>query len=336
MNFTKRCWVISSVVAALVAGSGAASAADEATATVLFNDAKRLVTAGKYAEACPKFEESQRLDPGIGTQFNLADCYEHVGRSAAAWALFQDVAASSRAAGQAPRAKVADQRAAALEPKLSKLTIVAPKDVTGLEVRRNGELLGGVLWGNAIPVDPGSYTIEASAPGRKKWSSVTTVGPNAAQVTVTIPELAVADAPPAPAPAVVAPAASPAQASPSPDADTHSRGQTQRTVALITAGAGLVGVAVGSVFGVESFSKHSTYTSECQGTQCTAAGVSDHDSAVSAGNVSTIAFVAGGALVAVGGVLWFTAPKGAPASTAVRVTPLVGSATAGLSLGGGW
>jgi serine/threonine-protein kinase len=335
MNRTKRWWVISSVVAALVTGSGAASAGDEAAATVLFNDAKRLIAAGKFAEACPKFEESQRLDPGIGTQFNLADCYERIGRSAAAWALFQDVAAASRSAGQAQRARVADQRAAKLEPKLSKLTIVAPKGVTGLEVRRNGELLGGVLWGNAIPVDPGSYTIEASAPGRKKWSSVTTVAGNADQVTVTIPELDAAEAPPAAAPAAVAPAASPAPASSSP-AETHDRGQTQRTIALITAGAGLVGVAVGSVFGIESFSKHSTYTQECVGSQCTAAGVSDHDSAVSAGTVSTIAFVAGGALVAVGGVLWFTAPKGTPASTALHVTPVVGSTTAGLSFGGGW
>ena len=81
---------------------------------------------GKHADACPKLEESQRLDPGIGTQFNLAVCYEQVGRTASAWSTFLDVAGAARAAGQTEREKVARQRATALEPRLIRLTITAP------------------------------------------------------------------------------------------------------------------------------------------------------------------------------------------------------------------
>jgi hypothetical protein len=330
------------LVSAIIAQSAfctLASANDPATATMLFNEAKRLASAGSYVEACPKFEESQRLDPGIGTQYNLADCYEHVGRTASAWAMFQDAASAAKIAGQAARADVAHHRASALEAKVPKLTIVAPKNATGLEVRRNGELLGSVLWGNAIPVDPGSYTIEASAPGKKRWSSVATVGPNGANVTVTIPSLEDADLPVGAAPVPessfepAAQAAPPASESP---ALPHSA-SAQRTASAVVASVGVVGIGIGAYFGVESFSKHSDYVSHCSGGFCDATGLSGHADAVTAGNVATVAFLAGGALVATGAVLWFTSPKtSSTTGTGVRVVPLVAAGTAGLSVGGGW
>ena len=84
------------------------------------------MSAGKYDDACPKLEESQRLAPAIGTKFNLADCYEHTGRLASAWAAFLSVAASAKNANQGAREKAARDRAAALEPKLSRLAVVVP------------------------------------------------------------------------------------------------------------------------------------------------------------------------------------------------------------------
>src|ERR1041384_3277172 len=89
---------------------------DEASARVLFVEARRLAAAGDYAGACPKFEDSFRLNPGIGTNFNLADCLDHAGRIASAWARSLDVAAATKLAGQPEREQVARQRAAALEP----------------------------------------------------------------------------------------------------------------------------------------------------------------------------------------------------------------------------
>jgi serine/threonine-protein kinase len=337
------------LVAAIVAGAstqaGIAHANDSATATMLFNDGKRLMGEGQFAEACPKLEESQRLDPAIGTQFNLADCYDHVGKTATSWALFVDVASSLHASGDTRREKVARERAAALEPKLSKLTILAPKNVTGLEVRRNGEVLGGAVWGNAIPVDPGSYTIEASAPGKKKWSSVAAVGPNGAAVTVTIPELVEpASADPVAVPVTTtttttpnasAPPASEAATTTTPDTTPASSGSTQRTLALVAGGVGVVGLGLGSVFGLQAFSKQSDSKSHCVGTVCDAEGVAAHDDAASAGTLSTIMFGAGLAFVATGAVLWFTAPK-AQKSASLRVAPTVSQSSGTIMLSGRW
>lgn len=329
------------VALSIGAWSSVAAANDPATATMLFNDAKRLASAGSYVDACPKFEESQRLDPAIGTQYNLADCYEHTGKTASAWAMFLDVASAATASGQPARAQVATQRAAAIESKVSKLTIAAPKTATGLEVRRNGELLGSVLWGNAAPVDPGSYTIEASAPGKRRWSSVATVGPNGAHVTVTIPPLEAASAP-APVPSAPFPPAT-AVASPAPPAlaegptavDEKPRGDGQRVAGMIVSGAGIVGLGASAAFLILSVAKHSDYTSHCAGDLCDAQGVSSHNDAVTDGNVATGTFIGGGILLAAGLALWLSAPKSHP-TAAWQVAPAIGPGHAGLSLTGSW
>jgi hypothetical protein len=86
----------------------------EAAATALFDDGRKLMAEHKYADACPKLAESQRLAPSGGTLLNLADCYEHTGQTASAWVSWKDVAARASAAGKADVEKRALARAAAL------------------------------------------------------------------------------------------------------------------------------------------------------------------------------------------------------------------------------
>jgi hypothetical protein len=336
MKSPRRGALLLSIASAIATASRPAAATDPATATMLFNEARQLVAQGHYPEACPKFEESQRLDPGIGTQFNLADCYEHTHRTASAWALFLDVASSAGGTGQIARENVARRRAAALEPRLSKLTIVAPTNVTGLEVRRNGEGLGGVLWNNPIPVDPGSYTIEASAPGKKKWSTLATVGPDGAAVTVAIPALEDGeDLPSASAPPDTR-AAAPEATAPSPGAPLSGRSRTERAIALGVGGAGVIGIGIGSFFGLRSIAKHSDYEKLCSGGVCEPPAGPIHDDAVAAGNASTVAFLVGGALVAGGVVIWFVAPQASSPVARIRLTPSVGASGVGAVVAGGW
>src|SRR5262249_28271827 len=135
--------------------------------------------------------ESQKLDPGVGTQFNLADCYEKVGQTASAWAGFLEAASAAKSMGQTDREKVPRERAATLAPRLSKLTITSTEaaSISGLEIKRDGTTVGRALWGTAIPVDPGSHVVQVTAPGKKPWQTTAKVEGDKASVVVTIPPL---------------------------------------------------------------------------------------------------------------------------------------------------
>src|SRR6187399_3496669 len=132
----------------------AAAQSDSAAARALFSEGRELMAAEKYAEACPKFEESLRLDQGMGTQFNLAHCWEKLGRTASAWALFLDVAAAARAGNQPDRESAAKERASTLEPKLTRLRITFPEPAPEAKIFRDGQEVRQAAWGTAMPVDP--------------------------------------------------------------------------------------------------------------------------------------------------------------------------------------
>jgi hypothetical protein len=171
-----------------VAGLAHEARADTATAQALFDQGKKLMAEKKYAEACSKFEESQKLDPGLGTQTNLAICYEAMGRTASAWSLYLEVAGTAKATNQTDREKRARDAAKALEGKLSKLTIEVTGPVEGLEVKRNGQPVGQATWGTPIPVDPGEVKITAVAPKRKLWETSIKID-KPGESKVTVPEL---------------------------------------------------------------------------------------------------------------------------------------------------
>jgi hypothetical protein len=112
----------------------------------------------------------------------------------------------------------------------------------------------------------------------------------------------------------------------------------RRTIGLAIAGGGVVGLAVGSIFGALAGSSSSSSQRECVSTQnCSnrSQAVSEHNSAATQATISTIAFIAGGALVATGAVLFFTAPRERKdAGVVLRIAPTVGPGGAGMMLQG--
>jgi serine/threonine-protein kinase len=268
-----------------------------------------------------------RLDPGLGTQYQLADCYEHVGKTASAWAAYLQVAATAHGSGQAEREKVARARAKALEAKVPHLIIVVPIDsrTSDLEVKRDGTLVGPAQYDTMIPLDPGPHTVSATARG-KSWEQSTTLTIDGATSKVTIPVLGAEAAPPQIA-------AEPTKVEPTPvepaPVETPSDGSTQRTLGVLTLGVGLVGVGVGTFFGIQSMSNNSDAKKECDASGCSPAGVTFRNDAISAGNISTISFIAGGVLFAGGLTLYLTAPRrpdtaklrGLPSSVRVGIAP---------------
>lgn len=284
------------------------TASQRATAEALFQQATQLMDEKRYAEACDKLAGSQDLDPALGTMLYLADCYEHAGRSASAWALFHEAADTAQRAGQTDRQRIALERATSLEERLSKLAVRVPpaQRVPGLEVLVNGALVPGASYDTELPVDPGPTRIEARAPGKRSWSTTLTVADGASHQTVDVPKLA--DAP--------RPKAAPNAAHP----ELSRGGSAQRTVGYVMTAAGVVAIAASGFFGYRAYSLNKKSKAECRADEpnsCTPEGVSLREDAKTAGALSTIGTVSGGLLVASGITLIATAP----ASGVVRDQP---------------
>ena len=104
----------------------------------------------------------------MGPRFRLANCYEHSGRIASAWAQFLEVASIAKAGGETDREQAAiEDRAQRLEPRLPRLVIKVPAahQVEGLTVLRDQTPVGSVQWNRRSPVDPGPHEIVVEAPG---------------------------------------------------------------------------------------------------------------------------------------------------------------------------
>ncbi len=172
--------------------------------------------AGKFAEACPKLEESQRLDPGTGTLLNLGRCFKESGKPASAWVIFNQAVASARAENRADRVALAQSEIKKLEETMPRLSVVVPPeaDVPGLTITLDDATISQASRGVASPVDPGEHRISAAAPGRKTWTNSVAVRPGAQTHTVVIPVLEPGTDAAAPASASAAPAPGSAQAEP--------------------------------------------------------------------------------------------------------------------------
>jgi len=331
------------LVCASTAGAEPTKSGDPAAAQALFYEARALMKDGKYAIACPKLEESLRLDYGIGTEFNLADCNEKIGKLSTAWSGFLSVAAAAKAHNQTQREKVARDRAKALEPRLPKLAIDVPSPAPpGLEVKRDGVVIGSASWGTPAPVDPGSHRITASAPGKLPWEgAVSAVEGKVVRISVPreLPNAASAELP-TPAPVTQRDEAQRQdQVTSFPEPIVEQRGSTQRTIGWIVGGLGIASLGVGAGFGIDSLQKRDRSNDHCVGDLCDAQGVALRDKAIQSGDISTIATVGGGAALLGGLVLVLTAPKGpsrkeAPPTTSFRAVPQVATNGGGISFQG--
>jgi hypothetical protein len=321
----------------LFAAEARAGADEKIAAEALFDEGRRLMVEGKFAVACTKLEESERMDAAVGTLLYLAECYEKTGRTASAWATFREASSAARAGGQLERARVGQERAARLEPLLVRLTInVAADDaqIPGFTLKRSTEVVPQALWGSAVPVDPGDYTVEASAPGYEPFSRRVTIGKES--MSTEVPRLvqsAASTAPTAPVngagpvePVVTTPAPSPV---PPPAANQGSGLSGMKIAGIVVAGAGVVSLAVGTVFGVNAISKNDdAKKAGCSGSVChDPKGVTLTNDADSAATVANVTVGLGLAALVGGGLLYFLSPSassGAEQHASFHVIPVVG------------
>lgn len=314
------------------------SPADKAIAESLFDRGLALMRQGQYAEACSQLERSNSVDRGVGTMLYLAECYEKLGRTASAWALFREASSSARAEGQLDRAKMGATRADQLEPQLSKLTVNVPNPVPGLQVLRNGEPVPSTVFGVAVPMDPGEQRFEARAAGYHSWSLSLNLPDNGAMLSVDVPELAALPPSQQPPQPVAADSGS-SEAQPDPLAATRSTPHDasrhgpsiQGPLGLVLGGVGIVGLGIGSYYGARAISKNSDADRACPNDTCnTSQGRELDEQAHSAATLSNVFVIGGAALLVGGAVLYFTRPKESAVQVGMRFT----GQSAQLELGG--
>jgi tetratricopeptide (TPR) repeat protein len=277
--------------------AGAEEAGDPRAAEALFAEAQGLMERGDYAGACPKLEESYRLDRATGALFVLALCHEAQGRFASAWVEFMEAASRANAERYFEREQQARQRVELLYPKLSFLTVrvdAQTATLSGLVVSRDGVQLGRAAWGTAVPVDPGRHVIEALAPGHQAWRGVVEIGAEPQKEVIWVPRLTRNVRP-----SLTRPAPGP----------RRSGGLAEQLTPLRVAGIGLGGAALASL-GVAAYSslraaeKYDDSHDDCRDNVCGVTGDRDRTRAEEAARLATIGAIAGGALLATGAVLF--------------------------------
>jgi hypothetical protein len=301
----------------------------------LFRQGREEAAAGAYEKACDTFERAANVRRTIGIRLNLADCYEHLGRTATAWGAFNDAMHEAQAAGDS-REMFAHDRAAALALRLTRLTIDASslRATPSAQVLLDGALVERSKWLTGIPADPGTHSVRVVVDNVERWSQEVDLTAKGGDAIVVVPER-VALTPPA---AAAAPATTPPLAPiHSVEARASSGMGTQRAVALVAGAAALGAITVGVGSGVVSLVKHNEAAQNCDpgGNPCQPAGIAFGKEAVDFGNVSTVAFLAGGVLFGVAAVLSLTAPRQV-AHRGFALKPEVGAKGGDLLLEGRW
>ncbi|NUP10805.1 MAG: tetratricopeptide repeat protein [Polyangiaceae bacterium] len=334
---------------------------DPAGAEKLYDEAAALMQKGDYAAACPKFEQSHKLDPSPGALLSLAGCAEHEGKLATAWVRLKEARSlNADTASVKSRQEMEKFIASAIkriEPRIPTLEVrvrcraAAPSTeaaacTSGLVVMRGDQDVTGTL-GTALPVDPGKHVIEARAAGFATKKAEETVGDGAHAVVDMVLERAVEQPPSPPSDPIVpaAPSPKPSERPPvvPPREKEEGLGPLRISgIALGATGLAIIGASIG--LGVVAKDKQGAL----EELNCTPSGddrvacpADRYDTATELADegsslalASTVTSFIGGAFAATGVVLFVVGSVRTPSTeSGVTVSPSFG-AYQGLSLSG--
>jgi hypothetical protein len=324
-------WASAALVFAMLVIAPLARADRITDAEDLFRRGKALVAQGKHHEACPLLAESYRLDPGMGTLLNLALCHEQVGKTASAWGEFRAVEQQARAATppNETRAQLAREHADKLQPRLSriKLVVSTAARAPGLVIKIDGEEKAEALWGTGIAVDPGTRTIEASAPHKKSATTKVKIDDEGVVQSVALAPLD--DAPDE------APVGSPTRSTDLKSVEEYAANRARRTTGFVIGGLGLATLAAGGVFAVAAIvnDNEAKKCAPCvRGTSEATSSGQATDRALVFANVANVTVPLGIIGVVAGTYLVLSSGP----SAKVAIVPVTTPTHAGLSMSGAW
>ena len=293
---------------ALLLGADPVLAQQESVAESLFREARESVKRGDPEQACPKFEESYRLDPSIGTLLNLGLCEQQRGRIATAWTKlrqFADVAPDGD-----PRLALARQKIAELEQELPKIRILVSQEGRLGTVRLDGVELRSASLGIHLPVDPGEHVILTTwRTGESQETRIRLGASELLDVPISAPEIAVP----------VKPAAHPRVEQPNPSKSRRVAPSTssvrqvvarqanaERTVAYAVGAVGAAAVLTSGLFGLLALREKGIVGQHCPDHSCRdqtgldAVRAGSHDE-----KLANVAFAAGVLAIGAGVTLWW-------------------------------
>jgi len=214
--------------------------------------------------------------------------------------------------------------------------VLTPKDASGGDASGAALAIDGVaqpagLDGTPVAVDPGQHTFTATLAGRAPFSLrlVLKEGDRVRRDVIFRAALPTNHAPAPPG----SETAGNVQTASRPDSDAAV--VRTRRIAWSAIGAGVAGVALGTIFGFLALGKRASLGKECQGTSCPPSAEGDIEGLHVSAVASNVAFVVGVLGLGAGAVLLLTTSEGAkPAAsrdrTAIVVRPWVGLGDVGL------
>jgi hypothetical protein len=271
------------------------------TAEQLFRDGRTLMLAGQQSEACPKFAESQRLDPAVGTLINLGVCYQEIGKTASAWLTLREAVLAAGHMSDAPRVAAIQERLDQLEPRLCRLRIDVKQVSERATVLLDDRVVERALIASGVPVDPGVHRLGV----RDGQGYLRIEVPISAEDRLVFVPIGAMH--PARAPAATAPQPE----MPSQPKELPASAWNGRNLGLVAAGSGLVLGGVSGLFAWQAHRHYGDALSRCpRPEQCTSStAMSMRREADTFDLVATSGFIVASTLLAAAGALYFWPPR---------------------------
>lgn len=275
-----------------------APAHDSARGSQALGEAKKAESGGKVDEACAAYARAQAFDPQSATLLALALCHEKQGKLATSYGELGEAAAGFGKEGNKERETFARGHAKDLEPKLSYLVLEGSENTRIETFTLDGLPVPKAAWSKPLPLDAGDHSLSFAQTGSEPSQAHVQIPAGAVKVPYRMPLLGKSKL---------------AQSDKGEAASTPWLGYG------LVAG-GVVGLGVGTVFGISTFSARSDADKGCNvAKQCTAESLARIDDGRSSGTISTIAFVAGAVLVGAGMTLLLTHKSEAKPKTALTM-----------------
>lgn len=274
----------------VTAAAGAQSLADRETARALMDEGDAKRDAKDYKAALSAYEKADAIMHVPTTGLEVARMQAQLGllleaRETLARVIRSPVAPKEPAPFTNAR-KAAEQLNEELGRRVPALQLEIKGAPTGEtpQVTIDGENVPAAVLSVPRKVNPGTHVVVVQAGSLEKSQDVLVAEKETKTVTIDLTPEAVAETPQV-------------QTTDEPSEGGSSAGKVLMFGGFTVAA---IGIGVGAVTGIMSMSKVDEIKGDCQGDRCPTSRAGDIDDAKSLGNISTIAFAAGGVGAAVG------------------------------------